>query len=833
MSTKTKNLNLIKPEENDYVNIKDINNNMDIIDEKLATESKKIDGMLSGTASSVEIVTVQSRTIRNNSASGLVFKISSKDNETLQSIKDKSPTIINANVIAKSLDGVDTNNAGIPSSYNVESTKDEYSITVYSGSSSVAGQYLFAAVVTIAYKRDINDIRLAELKNMCIGEDGTVYDNAGDALRGQIGQLKESIDEKLIHIKSKNLINVTKAVKGYRENYNAQIVKNDAYAYIRVDVDPNTTYTVSESIARNVFIYQLSSGKGILPAYSIGYPDKSVTFTTDEKTDQISFNFEIPAIDSIQMEKGTSATDYEAFFDFYRSKDIDYLSKKEMYDTLFKGLLTKKSSKNLIDQHKILKGKRFDENGETYDQSGYDSIRVNVSSGTIYTLSNSESNNGNMFVTGKDINNKTTFSTNREYPNDYVTFTTTDDTSELLLSFESRQTKTIQLENNPSKTNYEEYYSCYTLPESICDEIGFENRNIKKEVSEIKMNAINATEYLSQEEELIKKVQDSLDADSIVFTLVTDVHGTNKNNGYVCSEGYKFNNNFGYKNFKEFARIVSKMALNTSSDFIVNLGDTINSTSDEAYLESNSEVPEVNKEEIKHRYAEFTRFICYDSVPYFTCNAHHEMFPLENENHLSKSEIVGIAGRKNKCIEKIYDDESDKNYYFFDIRNVRFIVLDSVCDTQPGIGRSYSAEELSWLKNIALNTEHNVVVFSHVATRDNLGTNIYSGGEELAKILNDFHNENHKILAFYHGHTHFDNIVLPNESGDKFPYISTEKSWCTTYTPDTSSVLGQPTTYERNYNTYEEYCIDVNVLNSKNGKINIFRFGAGNDRTVN
>lgn len=193
MSTKTKNLNLIKPEENDYVNIKDINNNMDIIDEKLATESKKIDGMLSGTASSVEIVTVQSRTIRNNSASGLVFKISSKDNETLQSIKDKSPTIINANVIAKNLDGVATNNAGIPSSYNVESTKDEYSITVYSGSSSVAGQYLFAAVVTIAYKRDINDIRLAELKNMCIGEDGTVYDNAGDALRGQIGQLKESL----------------------------------------------------------------------------------------------------------------------------------------------------------------------------------------------------------------------------------------------------------------------------------------------------------------------------------------------------------------------------------------------------------------------------------------------------------------------------------------------------------------------------------------------------------------------------------------------------------------------------------------------------------------
>ena len=37
MSTKTKNLNLIKPEENDYVNIKDINDNMDKIDEKVVT----------------------------------------------------------------------------------------------------------------------------------------------------------------------------------------------------------------------------------------------------------------------------------------------------------------------------------------------------------------------------------------------------------------------------------------------------------------------------------------------------------------------------------------------------------------------------------------------------------------------------------------------------------------------------------------------------------------------------------------------------------------------------------------------------------------------------
>lgn len=763
MSTRTNNYNLIKPGEEDFVDIKDMNKNMDVIDAKMKDVENKVGApLIAATAAEM-----------TNKERVYVY-------------------------------------VGGQSGY----TKGNW--YYWNGSSWVSGGVY-------------NSVAVETDKTLTVA--GKAAD--GEVVGQEIGSLKESINTGLIHMKSKNLIDISKAVKGYRENYDAQVVKNEAYAYIRMNVEPNTTYTVSESIAKNVYIYQLSNGKGVLPAYGIGYPDKTVTFTTGEKTDQISFNFEIVATDSIQMEKGSSVSDYEAFFDFYRTKDFENLSNTELYDTLFNGILTKKSSKNLIDPSTILKGKRFDGNGETYDQIGYDSVRINVSSNTIYTLSNSESNNGNMFVMGKNIDNKTTFSTNREYPNDYVTFTTTDDTSELLLSFESQQTKTIQLENNPSKTNYEEYYSYYILPESICDEIGFENRNIKKEVSEIKMKAINATEYLSQEEELIKKVQDSLDADSIVFTLITDVHGTNKNNGYNVTDGYKFNNNFGYKNYKKFARIVSKLALNTCSDFIINLGDTINSTSDEAYLSTDQSVPEINVFENKKRYADFTRFISYDSIPYFFCNAHHEMFPLENENHMSKSEIAGIAGRSNRYIKKTYDNDLDKNYYYFDIQNVRFIVLDSVCDNQPGVGRSYSEKELTWLKDVALATSYNVVIFSHIATRNNLGTNVVSGGEQLAKILNDFHNENHKILAFYHGHTHYDNIVLPKESGDKYPYISTEKAWCTTYSPDTSGVLGTPKTYERNYNTYEEYCIDVNVLNSKNGKINIFRFGAGNDRTVN
>lgn len=115
------------------------------------------DNIRDTTVTITKFLKIQSNRIRNNSSTGLTFKFNSNSDSTLSTIKDKSPKVIEANIVGVTLDGVSTNGASIPSSYVESNKNNEYEINVFSDSKSgVAGQYLFFAIVIIAYDEDVN-----------------------------------------------------------------------------------------------------------------------------------------------------------------------------------------------------------------------------------------------------------------------------------------------------------------------------------------------------------------------------------------------------------------------------------------------------------------------------------------------------------------------------------------------------------------------------------------------------------------------------------------------------------------------------------------------------
>ena len=350
------------------------------LDSNINTINGRIDTILTGTVNTTKLVTVHSATIRNNSASDLTFKISSKDNETLKSIKDKSPTVINANVIAKALDGVAINGKGIPSSYNVESTNDEYVITVYSGSSSVVGQYVFMAVVTIAYEDIATDISSAELKDVRAGADGTVYKSAGEAVRQQIGSLKESLSNNI----SPNLFNpaVAKA--------NVAISSDDGSEMNGFSGWEATDYIF---VSKNDVLYFSSNGKPT--PYSTGaFYDAQKKFTSgfgnpndnnnitvvSDGYARFSFNSKK---EKLQIEKGSRTT----YIPYGELK-----VKAEVSEVKAEVIKIQEDHTNLFNKDAVVKGAILAENGileptfTTWDASDY----VHVKPGMVIYFSSNE-----------------------------------------------------------------------------------------------------------------------------------------------------------------------------------------------------------------------------------------------------------------------------------------------------------------------------------------------------------------------------------------------------------------------------------------------------------
>lgn len=307
------------------------------------------------------------------------------------------------------------------------------------------------------------------------------------------------------------------------------------------------------------------------------------------------------------------------------------------------------------------------------------------------------------------------------------------------------------------------------------------------------------SDYSEEVDTIVSKVLADRDINTVTVAVGTDFH--NKKTYDASSQIAIFN------------RIAERCA-----DFSVNLGDTINGRY--TTLEENMKF--------------FTSFWANQhatSLPVMFCRGNHEMhggmmntdtssYMNGDNTAIPLEKVLGIPVRKN-CFDVDYS--TSMGNWRFDYNGVRFIGLDGSYKNNGG----FNQEGISFLTD-ALNDTKPVVIFCHFPANRYL--NALDRAIENSDYIENALKNRGNVLAYIHGHTHWDNIYTVDGNG--FPYIST----CCGLPEqiDLATVAcsyGTPINYERTAGTYSEYCFDIYNIHKDTGVVRIFRFGAGDDRS--
>lgn len=306
--------------------------------------------------------------------------------------------------------------------------------------------------------------------------------------------------------------------------------------------------------------------------------------------------------------------------------------------------------------------------------------------------------------------------------------------------------------------------------------------------------------YKATTDAVISAALSDKDSKTLTFALITDTHNDTNAARQTEVQGAK----------------IGEFADRVGAAFTIHLGDVIQGTN--ATLATN-----------KATLAEFWGEMHKQHTPILYTIAHHEMYGAQGASGwgndptaCTASDCMGMYGTDTaKWLDVHYS--ADGLSWYCDIDGIRCIGLDSASNGPYG----YSMDVISFAET-ALNTDKKVILFAHVAPYGGVMTNgdAPTNGADLVTIINA---NASKIIAFFHGHTHWDNYYKP--SGGVM-YVSTccalpEKVSTSLYCPD-----GTPTAYTRTLGTLSEYCMDIVNIHVDTGKIKTFRFGAGTDRTI-
>lgn len=213
---------------------------------------------------------------------------------------------------------------------------------------------------------------------------------------------------------------------------------------------------------------------------------------------------------------------------------------------------------------------------------------------------------------------------------------------------------------------------------------------------------------------------------------------------------------------------------------------------------------------------------------YLAIGNHDTNYFKGNTAWLTEEEQYGIYGR---FMDSYVCRENQKGWYYVDYpeSGLRMIFLTSF-NHRESLRYGFPEEEIFWVKKILQETpeDRKIVLFSHdapLAKLDYWASDIRNG-EKLMAVLEEYHRmPGHCILGYIHGHTHADYVYQERS----FPIISVGCSKCE-YFPDKKPEGS--IRYERKLNSETQDLWDVLIVKPEQRKLELVRFGAGEDRTV-
>lgn len=205
----------------------------------------------------------------------------------------------------------------------------------------------------------------------------------------------------------------------------------------------------------------------------------------------------------------------------------------------------------------------------------------------------------------------------------------------------------------------------------------------------------------------------------------------------------------------------------------------------------------------------------------YTVTGNHEI----NDASRYESPFKRVAEELRSHNTDIVYGDADKSYFYFDndVTKTRYIGLSTFGTFSNNKYEScYTAEQLTWFKNTALNVETGwtIIIFTHalyyVPSSDELKT-IYSGANSFIDAIDNYTGKG-IIACVLMGHSHKDRIHIGSTG---VPYIVTA---CDRYSPYNGDI-----NVNRTPGTIREQHFEAVVIDKDARKIKLFSIG-GNAR---